>query len=106
MRCCRLLNAASVLEDHGLGDVTGILERQLWETWVVSLYVLLGGDSALRVVADADIASKRTLSERLKLGIDYQPDWHTSTKRLNFEQLAADVSRFFIGQVNKERSIR
>jgi hypothetical protein len=55
MRRCALLRGVCVLEDARLGPVPGILERQHWETWLVSIHVVLRGFEALYEVAGDDI---------------------------------------------------
>ena len=88
MRCCALVRAACVLEDAGLGHLAGIMERQNWETWVIGLHVLLRGDDALLEVAGDDVHYKRLLSNKLALGLSYQPDWQGPIKKLNWKELA------------------
>ena len=88
MRCCALLRGVCVLEDAGLGAVAGILVRQHWETWLVSLHVVLRGEEALHEVAGDDILYKRLLAERLDLKFAYHPDWEGRIAKLNFKDLA------------------
>ena len=45
--------------------LAGILTRLHWETWVVSLYVLLDGDNALQVIAGDDRSGPRNLDSGL-----------------------------------------
>jgi hypothetical protein len=52
------------LERAGLAVLATELARQHWETWLVSLYVLLGGDAALEEMAGDDIRCKRKLARR------------------------------------------
>ena len=59
----------------GLGALAGILERQHWETWLLSIHVVLRRDEALQEIAGDDIKYKRLLSDKLPLNIDYHPDW-------------------------------
>ena len=63
MRCCAVLKGILVLDEARMPALAGILVRQHWETWLVSLYVLLGGDEALEVIVDDDIHWSRNLSE-------------------------------------------
>ena len=48
MRCCALLKGILVLDEARMPALAGILARQHWEAWLVSLYVLLAGGEALR----------------------------------------------------------
>ena len=91
MRCCALLRGVCLLEDGGLGAIAGILERQHWETWLVSLHVVLRGDEALHEVAGDDIFWKRLLAERLDLKFAYHPDWAGKIAKLNFKELADEL---------------
>jgi hypothetical protein len=91
MRCCSLLSGICVLEDAGLAAVEAILERQHWETWLVSLYVLLRGQEALGEVAGDDIFWKRVLSEKLNLGFAYHENWEGKPAKLNFKKLYHDL---------------
>ena len=88
MRCCALLKGILVLDEASMPALAGILVRQHWETWLVSLYVLLDGDKALKVIADDDIFWKRKLFEKLPLGQDdYQQDWPGEVKKLTYWNL-------------------
>ena len=91
MRCCAMVRGIVVLEDAGFGSLAGILERQHWETWLVSIHVLLRGEEALHEVAGDDIFWKRLLSERLNLGFAYHNDWEGKIGKLNFKKLADDL---------------
>ena len=87
MRCCALLKGVLVLDEASLPVMASILARQHWETWVVSLYVLLAGEEALQVIVDNDTYSKRSLSKLWpKLGVD-RPDLDERPPRLNYKQL-------------------
>jgi hypothetical protein len=88
MRCCDLLRGICVLEDAGLGPVPGILERQHWETWLVSLHVILRGQEGLLEVAGDDSFWKRLLSEKLDLGFAYHEEWEGKVAKFNFKKLA------------------
>ena len=107
MRCCALLKGVCVLEDAGLGELSGILARQHWETWLLSLHVLLRGEEALQEVEAADIRDKRLLAERLKLEVDYKPDWEGKPQRLYFEQLANGLEQLLrdAGETGKPSGI-
>ena len=52
MRCCALLKGILVLDEAKMSELAGILVRLHWETWLVSLYVLLVGDKALKALDD------------------------------------------------------
>ena len=91
MRCHALLRGICVLEDASLGALAGMLERQLWETWLISLHVLLRGKEALDEVQGADVFHKRRLAKRLNLRPEYQPEWTGPVGKLNHWQLAEDL---------------
>ena len=86
-RCCVFLRGIMTLASAGLTVLATGLARQHWETWVVSLHVLLGRDKALREVAGDDIYWKRTLAESLKLGVKYHVDWAGGTGKLNYRSI-------------------
>ena len=88
MRCCALLKGILVLDEARMPALAGILARQHWETWLVSLYVLLGGDEALEVIVDDDIYWSRNLSESLRMeGDHHHPDSVKKPKKLNYWKL-------------------
>lgn len=91
MRCCALLRGILTLDEAGMTGLAGILARQHWETWLVSLYVLLGGDDAVQVVAGDDIHWKRRLSGALKLNQDYHPNWPGRIEQLNYRVISERV---------------
>ena len=66
MRCCALLKGILVLDEARMPALAGILVRQHWEAWLVSLYVLLVGDKALKVLADDVKYWKSHLPEPLR----------------------------------------
>ena len=96
MRCCALLRGICVLEDAGLGILAGILGRQHWETWLLSLHVLLRRDEALQEVLGDDVFHKRRLAERFDLGSEYLPDWDGKVARLNVMRLAESLGPLLI----------
>ena len=90
MRCCALLKGILVLDEARMPALVGVLARQHWETWSVSLYVLLAGDEALQVIAGDDIYWKRRLSKKLRLERDdYHPDWTGKLAKLNYKDMHA-----------------
>jgi len=91
MRCCALLRGVCVLEDAGLGALAGILERQHWETWLLSMHAVLRGDEALHQIAGDDILYKRLLSKKLDLNLAYHPDWGGKLEKLNVYELAKQL---------------
>jgi hypothetical protein len=91
MRSCALLKGILTLDDARLGALTGILARQHWETWLVSLYVVLGGDEGIRAVMSDNIYWRRKLDESLKLGGKHQPKWPGSVVKLNYRALSKRV---------------
>ena len=85
MRCCALLKGILVLDEARMPALAGILVRQHWETWGVSLYVLLGGDKALEVIVDDHTQWSRHLSESLRIeGDHHHPDSVKKQKTLNY----------------------
>jgi hypothetical protein len=92
MRCCALLRGVCALEDAGLGVLAGILERQHWETWLLSMHVVLRGDEALLDIAGDDISYKRLLSDKLDLNITYHQDWEGKLGKLNVYELAKQLA--------------
>jgi hypothetical protein len=90
------LRGVLALEDAGLASLAEILARQHWETWLVSLHVVLRGDEALQEVAGDDIYWKRRLSEALKLGRDYHPDWSGKIVKLNFKSLSDRLPKLLL----------
>ena len=60
MRCCALLKGILVLDEARMSELAGILVRLHWETWLVSLYVLLVGDKALKALDD-DVKYRKSL---------------------------------------------
>ena len=52
-------------------ELAGILARQLWETWVVSLYVLLARDEAMKAIVREDIFWRRRIIAYLRVEDDY-----------------------------------
>lgn len=91
MRCCALLRGVCVLEDAGFGALAGILERQHWETWLLSMHVVLRGNEALKEIAGDDLKYKRLLSQKLVLNIDYHPDLDVKPDKLNVYELAKQL---------------
>ena len=91
MRSCALLRGMLVLDDAGLSELTGILARQHWETWLVSLYALLGGEEAIRAVAADNVYWRRKLETSLKLEPTQQSKWPGSVVKLNYKALSACV---------------
>ena len=96
MRSCALLKGVLVLEDANLPHLAGILARQHWETWLISLHVILRGDEALQEIAGDDIYWKRRLSDRLKLGLTYHEHWEGKVVKLNFKSLAERLKPLLI----------
>ena len=88
MRCCALLKGILVLDEARMPALAGILARQHWEAWLISLYALLAGDEALQVIARDNIYWKRRLSKALRLERDdYHQDWAGRIAKLNYKEL-------------------
>ena len=99
MRCCALLQGILVL-DEKMPVLAGILVRQHWETWLVSLYVLLDGDEALEVIVADNIyrmQRMRPIFEALRLEVDHHydpdPDSVKKPKPLNYLRLHERVRK-------------
>ena len=88
MRCCALLKGILVLDEARMPALAGILVRQHWETWLVSLYVLLGGDKALEVIVDDHTQWSRHLSKSLRIeGDQHHPDSVKKQNKLNYWEM-------------------
>ena len=85
---CELLHGMCVLEDASLDVAAGILHRQLWETWVVSLYVLFQYREAL-----SEPSRTRHLNEKFEPGSKHAPSPKKGARRLNYEQIAKEEGR-------------
>ena len=70
--------------------IAGVLERAHWETWLVSLHALLGGEDALQKIAGDDIHWKRILAKKFDLGA-YHDDWKGKVEKLNVWKLADEL---------------
>lgn len=57
MRCCALLRSILALDEAHAAGIARILEREHRETWLVAMYVLLSGDSALGAVVGDGVSS-------------------------------------------------
>lgn len=93
MRCRELLRGIRLLEAAGLDLPAGILYRQHWETWLVSLYVLLRGEDALSEIAGDYVKNTRLLNKELKLELENVPDKEEGASRLNIHQIARCLGR-------------
>ena len=94
MRCCALLQGILVLDER-MPVLAGILVRQHWETWLVSLYLLLDGDEALEVLEADNIyrmRQMRPIFEALRLEVDHQ-DSVKEPKPLNYKRLHERVRK-------------
>jgi hypothetical protein len=101
-----LLEGLVLLADGGRPDVVGVLVRTLYETCIVSLYVILGDDAAAFHVMDDYARSVRILSEKYGFPLSQQTQaWRNRgprtpqepppdpERRLNYEQIAARVGK-------------
>ena len=100
MRCCALLKGILVLDEARMSELAGILVRLHWETWLVSLYVLLDGDEALEVLVADNIyrmRQMRPIFEALRLEVDHHydpdPDSVKEPKPLNYKRLHERVRK-------------
>ena len=96
MRCRALLRGICVLEDAGLGVLAGILGRALWETWLLSLHVLLRRDEAVQEVLSDYVFHTRKLAKSFTLTPEDNPDWEGKAKKLNYYQLAEKLGRLLV----------
>ncbi len=88
MRCCGLLKGILVLDEARMPALAGMLVRQHWEAWLVSLYVLLGGDKALEEIRDDHIQRSHQLCESLRMeGDHHHPDSVKNQKKLNYWEM-------------------
>ena len=91
-----MLRGICVLEDNCLKALTGILERQNWETWLVSRYILLRGDEAVNEIKSGHVKNTRTLKGKLGMGSEYIPDWEGATEKLIIGQLAEKLGPMLV----------
>ncbi len=99
MRCCRLLNGMFVLYGARMPELAGILARQLWEAWVVSLYVLLAKDEAMKVIDGDDFYWKSRIVDYLGVEDDY---YHLESakrsEKLNYKKVSDRVLELLRGR--------
>lgn len=91
MRCCELLRGMRLLENASLYMSAGILRRQHWETWLVSLYVLLKGEEALPEIGGDYVKHTRILIRNLDLKPEHVPDQEEEARNLNVCELAKRI---------------
>ena len=96
MRCCELLRGIRVLEDASLDLPAGILHRQHWETWLVSLSFLLRCEETLREIGGDYVMRTCLLNEKLNLGSEHVPDREEGAKKLNYYQIAKKVGPLLV----------
>ena len=96
MRCCQLLRGMRHLEDASLHIPAGILRRQHWETWLVSLYVLLQGEEALDEISGDYVKHVRILSEKLGVRPEHVPDLDEEARKLNIHNLAQRIGPLLV----------
>ena len=78
-----------------LGQLTVMIGRNVWETWLVSLYVLLGGQTAADDLTSDDVFWKRKLPEAFGTK-NYGEDWDGSVNSLNYKVIAGKVRDLLI----------
>lgn len=96
MRCCALLRGMSLLEDASLDVPAGILYRQHWETWLVSLYVLLRGKEALPEIEADHVMYTRILGKKFGLGPEHLPDPEEEARKLKIHDLAKKIGPLLV----------
>ena len=95
MRCCQLLRGMRLLEDASLAVPAGILYRQLWETWLVSLYVLLEGEEALHEIGCDYVKHVRILGEKFDVDPEHvDPD--EEARKLKIYDLAEKIGPLLV----------
>lgn len=102
VRCCALLRGVCVLEDAGLPALTGILERQNWETWLVSQSILLRGDEAIDEIKGDNVKSRNTFQKESGRRLKYVPEWQGKAKKLIYSQLAEKLEPLFVKACDTE----
>jgi len=93
-RCNRLLTAMFALFDGELQDAGGVYARPIFETMIVSLYSLYGGETAYEEVRGAYVQQVERFSNIELLGEASKrlvEGWEGPKNRLNIEQLARRV---------------
>lgn len=96
MRCCDLLRGMRLLENASLYMPAGILYRQHWETWLVSLYVLLKGKEALPKIGGDYVRHTRILITKLDLKPEHVPDQAEKARNLKIYELAKSIDELLV----------
>ena len=96
MHCCQLLRGMRLLEDDGLDVLAGILRRQHWETWLVSLYILLQSKKALLEIGADYVKHIRILSEKFDLEPEHVPDSKEKGRKLRIYDLAERIGPLLV----------
>ena len=96
MRCCELLRGMRLLEDASLDVPAGILHRQHWETWLVSIYVLLKGEESLTEIGDDYVKHTRILAKKFDLRPNHVPSSEEKARKLNIFQIAQKVGPLLV----------
>lgn len=90
MRSVALLVGIGVLRRAGRTDVTGILARQHFETFLVSLYLLFKGEPALEELRADDVYWSRRLSNHTEIPFaEHLAEWKGEPRALNYRDIAA-----------------
>lgn len=98
-RCRRLLQGMVALREAGVPDAAGVLFRPLWETWLVSIYALYGGDQAYEEIRDAGVEQVSKLPDTpFAEAKQLLRKWPGPKTRLNIEQIATKVSKILKGK--------
>ena len=96
MHCCALLRGVCLLTEARLSTQAGILERSHLETWLVSLYVLLGGKKALDEVRSDYVHHVGRLAKNLEMGSEYVPEWKGKPRKLDLYRLSKSLDQLLI----------
>lgn len=96
-RCCALNHGMRTLCQEGRSDVVGLLARAVYETVIVSLYVLLKGHQGVLEVAGDHKKFSRILIERnTELEPDLIAGWRFDEDKINLEQMTRDLGPLLV----------
>jgi hypothetical protein len=91
-RCCALSDGIRSLCREDRSDVAGLLARAVYETVLVSLYVLLKGhEGVLTVVGDHKKHSRILIERNAELDPELIAGWRFDENKLNLEQVTKEL---------------
>lgn len=92
-RCCALNEGIRTLCRGDRGDVAGLAGRALYETVIISLYVLLKGhQGVMKVVGDHKKHTRILIQGNTELNPALIAGWSFDEEKINLEQIAKEVS--------------